>query len=202
MKFAALFPLALLVASSAAIADGTANDWYLVGEVTHSKTKLDSGTSNAALGGATTTLTKDHGTQGRLQLGYKFNPNFALEGGYIDFGKATFSSTYAGGTAHGTVKAGGLDLAALGILPVTDSLSLFGKAGMVAARVKSSLDKTPPGETKSTAYAPLLGVGVSYKVSDNVDLRAEYDHVSKLGKSGKTDKLSSDMISAGVAYHF
>jgi len=206
MKFATMMSLSLLVASTCAMAD----DWYVVGEVTHSKTKLDTSASNTALttAGATGLVTsngKDNGNQVRLQLGYKVNPNFAVEAGYIDFGKAKFTSTYTGGTADGTVKAGGIDVAALGILPVTDSLSVFGKAGIVAAQVKSSLSATgltSPGDTKSNVVAPLLGLGVSYKISDNTDLRAEYDHVSKLGKSDKTDKLTSNMISMGVAYHF
>lgn len=201
MKISALIPLALLAASTTALADDMANPWYVVGEVTHSKTKLDTATSDAALGGASSTLTKNHGNQWRLQLGYKFNPYFALEGGYIDFGKTEFTST-GGSTAHGTVKAGGIDVAALGILPITENFSVFGKAGLVAAKVKSSLDVTPPGDTKSNVVAPLVGLGVSYKLSDNLDLRAEYDHVSKLGKSGTTDKLSSNMLSAGIAYYF
>jgi OOP family OmpA-OmpF porin len=206
MKFATMISLSLLVASTGALAD----DWYVVGEVTHSKTKLDTSTSNAALtaAGATGLVTsngKDSGNQVRLQLGYQVNPNFALEAGYIDFGKASYTSTYSGGVASGTVKAGGIDFAALGILPVTDSFSVFGKVGVVAAQVKSSISATgltSPGDTKSTVVAPLLGLGVSYKISDNTDLRAEYDHVSKLGKSGKTDKLTSNMLSLGVAYHF
>lgn len=204
MKPATLLSLALLATSGAAVADDAGSSWYLLGEVSHSKTKLDTATSDAALGGATSTITKDNGTQWRLQLGYKFNPNFAIEGGYIDLGKAQFRSTGGTltGTADGTVKAGGVDLAAVGILPLNDRFSLFGKAGLVAARVKSSLDVAPPGDTKSNVVSPLLGLGVSYKLNDNVDLRAEYDHVSKLGKSGTTDKLSSNMLSAGIAYHF
>ena len=204
MKISTLIPLALLAASTTALADDMASPWYVVGEVTHSKTKLDTATSDAALGGASSTLTKDHGNQWRLQVGYKFNPYFALEGGYIDFGKTEFTST--GGTltgpASGTVKAGGIDIAALGILPVTENFSVFGKAGLVAAKVKSSLDVTPPGDTKSNVVAPLVGLGVSYKLNDSLDLRAEYDYVHKLGKSGTTDKLTSNMLSAGLVYHF
>lgn len=207
MKHATLIALtAAMMATgcTAAMADDNANNWYVLGEVTHSKTKADTATTDAALGGATSTVTKDTGTQVRLQLGYKFNPNFAVEGGYIDFGKATFNTTGGTvvGTATGTVKAGGVDLAAVGILPLGDKFSLFGKAGLAVAKVKTDMSVTPPGNTDKTVAAPLVGIGASYKVSDNVDLRAEFDHVSKLGKSGTTDKLSSNMISAGVAYYF
>jgi hypothetical protein len=39
-------------------------------------------------------------------------------------------------------KAGGTDLEALGMLPVTGNLSVFGKAGLVAARVKTELNSS------------------------------------------------------------
>lgn len=207
MKLISLTLLTLLAASGTAMAD----DWYLVGEVTHAKSKLDTGTTDSALAaagatGLATSTVKDHSNQWRLQLGYKVNPNFAVEAGYIDFGKAEYRSDYAQGSASGTVKAGGVDIAALGIAPITDDFSVFGKVGIVAAHVKTSLAATglatPPGDSTSNVVAPLLGLGVSYKLSDNVDLRAEYDHVSKLGKSGKTDKIGSDMVSAGLVYRF
>jgi hypothetical protein len=35
-----------------------------------------------------------------------------------------------------------------------------------------------------------------------MDVRAEYDHASNLGKSGKTGKLTANMLSVGLAYHF
>jgi OOP family OmpA-OmpF porin len=207
MKFATLMPLALLTLSTGVWAD---NDLYVLGEVTHSQDKLNTSTNDTALTNAgATALTsngKSNGNQWRLQLGYKVNPNFAIEGGYIDFGKAKYSASYAGGTAQGTTKAGGLDIAALGILPITDSFSVFGKAGLVAARVKSDLATTPAStataSVSANAISPLIGLGASYKVSDTMDVRAEYDHASNLGKSGKTGKLTANMLSVGLAYHF
>lgn len=49
---------------------------------------------------------------------------------------------------------------------------------------------------------PLLGVGALYKLSDHVDLRADYDHVSGLGKSNKTGKMDANLFSLGLAYNF
>jgi OOP family OmpA-OmpF porin len=207
MKFAKVLPLALLALSTGAWADGL----YVVGEVTHSKNHLNTRTQDDALtnAGATALSSSGRGNSNRwrLQLGYSFSPNFAVEAGYIDFGKVKYSASYAGGTATGTVKAGGVDVAALGILPVTDSFSVFGKAGIVAAKVKSSLDASGPasaasGNTSAHVVRPLLGVGASYKLTDAMDLRLEYDHAGDLGKSGKTGKLTSNMLSLGLAYHF
>jgi len=205
MKLYPILSLSLLALSTAA----TASDLYLLGEVTHSKNTLSSNIFDSALSGAgassPSSSVKGGSNQFRLQLGYKFNPNFALEGGYIDFGKAKYSASYTTptGTASGTVKAGGLDIAALAILPLNDSFSVFGKAGLVAARVKSDLSSSlVSSSVKSNVVRPLLGLGAIYKLNESLDLRAEYEYVNGLGKSSTTGKMNDNMLSLGMAYHF
>ncbi|MDA8382912.1 MAG: outer membrane beta-barrel protein [Betaproteobacteria bacterium] len=207
MNIKKILPLAVALVSVNAFGAG----FYVAGEVTHSNDTLGTAHAEHALtqAGATGVAASASGSsnQWRLQLGYRFNRHFAVEGGYIDFGRANYSATYAGGTANGTVKAGGVDLAALGFLPLTKRFSVFGKAGLVAARVTDDLSASPPAgaaasHTATTAVRPLLGVGATYRVSRTVDLRADFDHASNLGKSGKTDALTSNMLSLGVAYKF
>ncbi len=208
MKLVKLLPYSLLLVTANTWAG---NNFYVLGEVTHSKDTLSTSTNDSALinAGATHLISNGKGShnQWRIQFGYQFNPYFAMEAGYIDFGKAAYTASYTGGTATGTVKAGGLDVAALGILPLSHGFSVFGKLGVAVARVKSNLFASAPAsvatsETTSTAAAPLLGIGATYKVSDNVDLRSEFDHVSNLGKSSSTGKLTANMISIGAVYHF
>lgn len=209
MKRTKLLPLSLLMISANTWAAG--NHFYVLGEVSHSKDTLSTSTNDSALIGAGAANLTSNGegshNQWRLQFGYQFNPYFAMEAGYIDFGKANYTASYNGGSADGTVKAGGLDIAALGILPLSYGFSVFGKVGVAVARVKSNLIATGTAngatiETTSTSAAPLLGVGVTYKISKNVDLRSEFDHVSNLGKSSSTGKLTANMISIGAVYHF
>ena len=206
MKFQHLAPLALILVTAAASAEG----FYGVGEVTHSNNSLNNSTFDKELTakGATGLSSNDKGSgnQWRLQGGYRFNQNLAIEAGFIDFGKDKYTATYAGGSAQGKVKASGVDVAAILSLPVTDSLSVFGKAGVVAARVKSSLVAEAPASAASNSSSvnvvrPLLGVGASYKLSENVDLRADFDHVSGLGKVA-TGKMNDNMFSVGVGYNF
>ncbi len=207
MKLHHLASIALLALSTSAIADG----FYGLGEVTHSSLSLDRNHFDNALlvNGATGLSSSDSGSDNkwRLQGGYRFNPNVAIEAGYIDFGKAKYSASYSGGTAGGSLKAGGVDVAALLSMPLNDSLSVFGKAGVVAAKVDSSLNAGGPASLASGSESvhvarPLLGVGGLYKLSDHVDLRADYDHVSGLGKSDKTGKMDANLFSLGVAYNF
>jgi len=137
MKLQHLASFALLALSTTAFADG----FYGVGEITRSNLSLDRNHFDGALlaNGATGLSSSDSGnrTKWRLQGGYRFNPNLAVEAGYIDFGKAKYTASYSGGSAQGSLKAGGVDVAALLSLPLSDSFSVFGKAGVVAAKVDS-----------------------------------------------------------------
>lgn len=63
----------------------------------------------------------------------------------------------------------------------------------------SKSDWSDPVSVRFRPLVPTTGVGVSYKISEVMDVRADYDHVSNLGK---TDKVTSNMLSFGVAYHF
>jgi OOP family OmpA-OmpF porin len=206
MSFKIFLPLLLVVISSSAFADGP----YVLGEVTHSNLSLDKGTFNDDLtaAGATGLSSSDNGSgnQWRIQAGYKFNPYFAVEAGYIDLGKADYKANFFGGTAKGSEKAGGIDLAVLGIIPVTDNFSVFGKAGLVVAKVQTKLTSGGPAATNindtSTEARPLIGAGATYSLLKNVDLRFDYDYVPNLGNSGKSGKMDDNMVSAGISYNF
>lgn len=110
-----------------------AEGFYGVGEVTHSGTSLDRSHFDTLLANngaaARSRSGNGNGTQWRFQGGYSFNPYFALEVGYIDFGKTKYTASYAGGSATGSLKAGGVDVAAFFTLPLNDSFSVFAKAG-------------------------------------------------------------------------
>lgn len=202
MNLKQLIPLALCAVVSSAFADG----FYGVGEVTHSMNSLDRGHFDSALtaNGATALSSSDKGSgnQWRLQGGYRFNQYLAAEVGYIDFGKAKYKASYTGGSANGSLKAGGFDAVALVSLPVNDQFSVFGKAGIVAASVKSSLPAVAGASHTESVISPLVGLGATYKLSEHLDLRADYDYVSGLGKTSKTGKMDSNMVSMGVAYNF
>jgi len=212
MKLIHSIPLFCLAVSANTFAeDSTKNGFYVLGEVTHSSTPLDKkgfdqSLTNASATGLTSN-SKDQSNQWRLQGGYKFNPNFAVEGGYIDLGKSKYKAAYNQGTAQGELKAGGFDLAALGILPITDKVSIFAKLGVMAASVDSKLKTNSASvlinkKGSEHEFLPMVGVGASYKLTDNVDLRADFDRVSNIGKSSKTGQMDSNMLSIGAAYNF
>jgi hypothetical protein len=91
-----LAPLPLLALTPTAFTGG----FYGAGEVTHSDLSLDHGYfDNALIGaGASGLSSSDKGStdKWRLQGGYRFNPNLAVEAGYIDFGKAEYQAITPG----------------------------------------------------------------------------------------------------------
>lgn len=207
MKFVKWAPFVLAVLAGSASAEGL----YITGEVSHAKDSLnrnyfDNSLTAAGAAGLSSSSTGSS-NQWRLQGGYRFNPNFAAEVGYIDFGSTRYSATYGGGTALGSLEAGGVDAAELVLLPLDNNFTVFGKAGIVVARVKATYPAETVAnlavtDTATTVVRPLLGVGALYKLTQNLDLRAEFDHVSKLGASTKTGTMNANMFSLGVAYNF
>jgi len=188
-----------------------ASDWYLVGEVSHSTVDLDSSALDKVLSdnGATSLNSSDSGSgnQWRLQAGYRFNQNFALEAGYIDLGKNSYKGTYSGGRATADWSAGGIDIAAVGMLPVNSRFTLLGKVGAIGAQTKTDwssngISGIPDGNETKTQLKPFAGIGAAYNLNEKSDLRAEYERFNGIGDASLTGKADVSVISLGVTYHF
>jgi OOP family OmpA-OmpF porin len=120
-----------------------------------------------------------NGTGYKFFLGYQFTPNFAVEGGYVDLGSLGYSATHATGTLSTDIKTTGYAVSAVGIAPVNNDLSFFGKAGMTIANVKGT--GTGGGITVSTnedKSSLSFGVGLTYQLTDKVGLRTELERIS------------------------
>jgi len=208
MKIRMATVLTMLCVAGSAQASGL----YVLGEVSHSKTSLDTPTLDDLLtgAGATGVASSDSNTgnnKWRLQLGYAMNNYLALEAGYIDLGKADYSATYAGGTASGRWKAAGPDIAALGILPVNNALSVFGKLGVIDAKVKTNLTATGSGAAATasvddTSAKVFYGGGAMLNLTENTGMRLEYERFNNLGAAATTGKGDVNVVSLGISYNF
>lgn len=191
-----------------------AGDVYLVGSVGRSmvnidKASLDNDLANAGFGGIASSVDEDD-TGYKLALGYKFNPSFALEGGYVNLGTSTYDfSITTPGVANGHLEAEvrGWVVSAVGIMPLNDRFSLFGKLGAIYAEVEQS-GTASAGGTSFTATASdkswkaTWGVGAQYEIARNWGVRAEYERFDKLGDKDETGEADVDLLSIGVAYKF
>lgn len=103
------------------------------------------------------------GVGGSLYGGYRFNPNFALESGYLELGRNDDNGT-------GRIRGQGIYLDAVGFLPLGENWSALGSIGVARARVDTSLGD-------ATGNGLKLGLGAEYALNKQVSLRGEWQRV-------------------------
>jgi OOP family OmpA-OmpF porin len=187
------------------------DNWYLGGSIGQSRSENSHPRITSQLGGATVTSIDDDSTDVGYKLfgGKKFNRNFAIEGGYFDLGKFGFTANTTGpGTFSGTIKLKGVNVDALGILPITDKFSAFGRVGLQYAQAKDSFTGTGPGAAvaasnpspSKNSLGYKFGVGVQYDFTQSLGLRGEWERYRIDDAVG--NKGDVDMYLVGVVYTF
>jgi OOP family OmpA-OmpF porin len=127
----------------------------------------------------------------------------SLEAGYFDLGKFSFDATTSGnGALRGETGLRGVNLDLVGQLPLTERFSLLGRAGMQYARTSThfggnrlnAVTNPDPSEKK---WNPKLGLGMEYKLSEALALRAEVERYrlnDAVGNRGNVDLVSLSML--------
>lgn len=142
-------------------------------------------------------------TSYKLFSGYQFHPNFAVEASYSNLGK--FKSSYAdvGSTQSTQVKTSSFELAAVGNHQFTSELSGFAKLGIASVKAEGEFwgTGTAPAyaSASTTSTQPVWGLGVNYKLTKELALRAEFE--SRKVKFGD-DKETVRNLNVGLQYHF
>ena len=205
--------LGLLAIAAVGMPSAMAADagWYAGANVGQSRAKIDDASINAALlslGFAAAATTKNEtGTGFKLYGGYQFNKNLAVEGGYFDLGKVSFdTTTVPAGTLHGDIRnQGGVNLDLVGIIPIQDNFSLFGRIGVQNSETKLSLSGTgavvvliPNFSKRETNYK--AGLGLQFDFTKNIGLRGEWERYRI--SDGFTGKADVDLFSLGLVVRF
>src|SRR5437879_1971813 len=167
---------------------------------------FDNALANQGIGASSSNERAD--TSLGFSVGYLFNRNFALEGAYTRLGEFNYSaaaSSPAADTISGKYKAHALSVSGIGILPLRQSWSVYGKAGV--ARTKTDLEASSDtgavavGNATASRSGLLIGAGAMYDLSRNVFARAGWDRYAQIG-SDDTGKGHADVYSIGVGYRF
>lgn len=207
-----LTAFALLAASSFAHADEASDHtgWYGGFGVGQSLSTIEDeriASSLTAQGFAQTQIAKDTRDLGfKVFGGYQFSRHFALEGGYFDLGEYGFTAqTQPPGSLSGQAQFKGVNLDAIGILPLTEKFKAFGRAGVHYTEAKTDFQGTgavrirdPERSEKGANYK--VGVGLEYALTRQLGLRAELERHRVDDAIGNTGDV--DLASLGLVYRF
>ena len=190
--------------------------WYIGASLGQSKTKFDQGSAAAdlaAAGANNTGFTADETDTGwKLYGGYKFTRYLAVEGGYVNAGRFSLTTnvTNIRGIPFPPLRTSFdikikeiFDIAAVGILPIGNQFSLFGKLGAYRANTELSFSVSTVSEKESGRNNDFMwGFGAGYDFSKNLGARIEWERFNKVGDKEKTGQGDVNLLSAGLVYRF
>lgn len=192
-----------------AVADDSG--WYVGGNVGQTRAKIDDARIAARMLVAPTTAVSiadnNRDTGYKLFGGYRYNKSFAVEGGYFDLGQFGFTATTVpAGTLTGNIRLKGLNLDAVGTLPITEKFSAFGRVGLNYAQARDSFTSTGavavptnPNPSKSELNYK-FGAGLQYDFTESLGMRFEVERYRVNDAVG--NKGDIDMYSLGLVYRF
>jgi OOP family OmpA-OmpF porin len=198
-----------LVSGQAALA--AESGWYGGLSIGRSLADIDHDRIANQLGQPVTSITfddDDRDTGFKLFAGRKFNRNFAIEGGYFKLGEFGFTASYPTGTFTGNMKLQGLNLDAVGILPLSEKFSAFGRVGLIYNEGKDRFSGTGAGvavaaadpNPKESEAQYKYGVGLQYDFTRALSMRGEWERYRVNDAVG--NKGDIDMVSLGLIYMF
>ena len=206
-----LMALAVLgaVSSASAIADN-APGWYVGGNIGRTYTDFNNDRINSSLAGQGFRVNSNsedkHDTGYKLFGGYQLHRNFAIEGGYFDLGKLNYGfTTIPAGSFAGETRVRGLNLDLVGILPLSEKFSVFGRVGAAYAQTRSSFSRTaniPLSvlDSRNNDTNVKVGLGLEYAFTPAFSVRGELERYRI--NDPVRNKGYIDMASVGLVYRF
>ncbi|HJR58232.1 MAG TPA: outer membrane beta-barrel protein [Vicinamibacterales bacterium] len=195
--------------------------WYFVGSAGEASASVSQGemdenlVSIFASGGldvvdSTSTL-DDSDTGFGLAGGYQVNDHFALEFSYVDLGSVDYqaTSTLTDGTNTGVAEtrlessANGPIVSALGILPIGERFSVFGRVGFSLLNAEGSARITLDGDSQRISQSsqksdPVFGIGAEFSMTRHFTLRLAWDRYLDVGTADVSGDIDADLITLGI----
>lgn len=196
--------------SSTSVLAQIAPGWYVGGNVGSTRADFNNDSINRTLTNqgltvnSTTTDNRDAGY--KLFGGYKLTPNFAVEGGYFDLGRFGYrTATTPTGTFSGDTRVKGLNLDLVGMLPLLDRLSAFGRVGAAYSQSKANFTSSGavPVNTASRNRNDTnlkVGLGLQYAITDALAVRGEVERYRI--SDPIRNRGNVNMASIGLVYSF
>jgi len=143
--------------------------------------------------------------------GYQFNDHFAIEFAYVDLGSIGYraSGTVSDGVDTFDAEAvlgssvDGAVLSVLGILPIGERFSVYGRAGLSLLDAKGTARITIDGASQRASQSsqksdPMFGVGAEYNLTRHIAIRLAWDRYRDVGTEDVAGDTDADLFSLGV----
>lgn len=131
--------------------------------------------------------------------GYQVNPNFAVEFGYADLGKTEASFAGFGSDA---IAGSGFEVLAVGIAPINQQWSMYGKLGFFRWDVDYKDGTGLIGSASASGTDLTYGFGAQYSLTKTAALRVEYQQYNDAGDPNTTGEGDVSVMSVGVIFRF
>jgi OOP family OmpA-OmpF porin len=207
-----LIALAVLatVSSTGAMAQDETTGPYIGGNIGRTRADFNNDAMTRNLAGQGLTVnssTADNSSTGYKAFGgYQLNRNFAVEGGYFDLGRSSYRlNTTPTGSFNGETRVRGLNLDLVGLLPMSDRFTAFGRIGAAYAQSRASVTTTgavPVSNynTRNNDTNLKVGLGVQYAITQALAVRAELERYRINDPIRNRGHI--DMASVGLVYRF
>jgi OOP family OmpA-OmpF porin len=152
----------------------------------------------------------DSDTAFGLAGGYQLNDHFAFEFTYVELGSVEYqaSATITDGEEVADADVGlessadGPVVSALGIFPIGERFSVFGRVGLSLLTAKGTArvtigDITDRDSQDSQKSDPVLGVGAEYSLGKHFAIRLAWDRYFDVGTEDVTGDVDADLYSLG-----
>jgi OOP family OmpA-OmpF porin len=130
-------------------------------------------------------------TAWRLFGGYQFHRNFAAEIGYHDLGEVNF--------VQGDRSAKLWELVGVGMWPVANALSVYGKLGGYYGKSELQSAVVPSGDDTNGGLT--YGVGAQYDFMPQAGVRVEWQRYDNVG-GNTTGETDIDVVNVGLLWRF
>ncbi|WP_374762242.1 OmpA family protein [Massilia scottii] len=139
----------------------------------------------------------------KLFVGKQLSRYFAVEAGFFDLGNFNVKTTNNfGGVVNAEQKYKGVNLDLIAQLPMSERFSVYGRAGMHYTKAKTQFSGNRAvglfaGEKSEKKLNPKFGVGLEYKFTEALALRAEAENYridDALRSNGNTKLYSMNLV--------
>jgi OmpA-OmpF porin, OOP family len=158
-----------------------------------------------------TATVDDSDTGFGLAGGYQLNDHFAFEFAYVDLGSVSYdlSARVSDGTNEADAdvqlesSADGPVVSALGILPIGERFSVFGRVGFSLMNAKGTAritinDVTQRPNQSSQKSDLMYGVGAEFDLSKHFAIRLAWDRYMDVGTEDVTGDIDADLFTLGL----